>query len=92
MAADPESGTAHTGLAVARIGMLNSVIITLHEGSLADPVGELDVRIVSLSNGRETGLRRVEATIAATQDSLVYGYVNEPYPRVLVSRGLPVRK
>ncbi len=91
MAADPESGTAHTGKAVARIGP-DSVVITLHEGSLADPVGELDARIVSLSNGREIGLGRAEVVIAATRDSLVYGYVNHPYPRVLVSHGLPIRK
>lgn len=90
-AADPESGTAHTGEAVARIGP-DSVVITLHEGSLADPVGALEARIVSHSNGREIGSGRVEVVIAAARDSLVYGYVNDPYPRVLVSRGLPIRK
>jgi hypothetical protein len=91
VAADPESGTAHTGEAVARIGR-DSVVITLREASLADPIGELEARIVSLWNGREIGLGRADAVIAATRDSLVYGYVNDPYPRVLVSRRLPIRK
>ncbi len=88
---DPESGTAHTGEAVARIG-LDAVVITLHETSLTDPVGKLEARILSLSNGREIRLGRVNVVIAATRDSLVYGYVNDPYPRVLVSRGLPIGK
>jgi hypothetical protein len=91
MGADPKSGTAHTGEAVARIGPA-SVVITLHEGSLMDPVGKLEARILSLANGRESRLGGLEVVVAATRDSLVYGYVNDPYPRVLVSRGLPIRK
>lgn len=83
MAPDPGSGSAHTGRAITT-DAAGRVIVTLHEGSLADPDGRLETRVLSSRDGEEVGRTPVPMTITAVQDGRFYGYSEQPFPRVLV--------
>jgi hypothetical protein len=52
MAPDPRTGTAHTGLALGRRGD-GLLVATLHEGSLANPAGALEWRVLDPAWGVE---------------------------------------
>ncbi len=81
---DPESNTAHSGTFLARLGG-DVLAVTLHEGSLANPEGVLETRRISLSDGRESEASAASFIVVAERDSLTYGYMQHPYPKVVVS-------
>ena len=82
MAADPVTGTAHTGAFLTYIGG-DSVVITLHEGSLQDPAGRLETRYLSLANGRETQAAPTSVIIATTHGPFLYAFQNDPFPKLI---------
>lgn len=50
-----------------------------------------ELRILHLGDGRETGSGASDMVFAGRIGDAIIGYVNEPYPRVIISRGAAVR-
>ena len=84
MAADPETGSAHTAKDAALMGT-DRIGITLHEGSLANPEGSLELRIMSLEDGSELERRTATGMLAIVRDGLTYSYVNSPFPQITIT-------
>jgi hypothetical protein len=84
MNADPETGTAHTTLYATMIGP-GEIAVTLHEGSLANPLGTLQVRLLALNDGREVGALTVPAVPASMLHGQIAGFANHPFPRAIIA-------
>ena len=81
---DPKSGTAHSALYMARLGK-DVLGVTLHEGSLANPEGKLELRTLSLVDGHEIRASGSSMIVAAKRGLLEYGFVNHPFPQITVT-------
>jgi hypothetical protein len=84
MAPDPTSGSAHTAVDVSLPGN-DLIAITLHEGSVANPEGTLELRTLSLADGSEREPRNVTGILAAVRHRLEYRYVKNPFPQITIS-------
>lgn len=84
MAPDPSSGTSHYGNSITLLDD-DLVAITLIESnhSFADPWLRHEVRILSMTDGRELLRAPVGLAVAGARGRTLYGYVNEPFPRVV---------
>lgn len=83
LAPDPETGTAHTGEGMAPLDE-ETIAITLAEGALLrGSESELEVRLISLIDGRE--VRRLPSPVVfdGITDLLIYGHVYDPIPRIM---------
>ncbi|MHB1194550.1 MAG: NHL repeat-containing protein [Longimicrobiales bacterium] len=84
MAADPSSGTSHWGSAIALLDNdLAAIALSESNHSFADPWLRHEVRILSMTDGRELHRAPVGLAVAGARDGTLYGYVNEPFPRVM---------
>ena len=87
MGMDPKLGRANTITAIAPLGPA-SVVLTVHEASATDWDGHYTLLTADLETG-ETSSPHAEGLIAAKiVDDRIYGYVNNPFPKVVV-RNLP---
>lgn len=84
VAPDPASGTAHYGHYLVRLAP-DTIAITLRESGLANPEGQLEVRLFSLTDGRQISTSNASAVLAFRQRGREYSYVNHPYPQILVT-------
>jgi hypothetical protein len=85
-APDPESGTAHSGRAIAARDD-GALVVTLYEGSAEG--GAFEVRVLSAATGEEQARGPVRMMIAGADADAVTGWVNSPVPRVLRYDSLP---
>ena len=87
MGMDPKLGRANTITAIAPLGPA-SVVLTVHEASATDWDGHYTLLTADLETG-ETSSPHAQGLIAAKiVDDRMYGYVNNPFPKVVV-RNLP---
>jgi hypothetical protein len=82
MAADPATGTAHTGVSIAE--STDGILIVLHEGSLSDPDGSHELRVLDPSNGHELRRGPLPFVITDSAAGRLYGYGKVPFPQVFV--------
>jgi hypothetical protein len=85
MAADPSTGVASTVSALTP-GPDGTVVVTVHEGSLANPEGRLVTRVLHGTTGRQIRAEPAEAAWVAYRTGTLYGIQEEPYPRVISYR------
>ena len=88
MSPDSRDGSVHTGVAAAWAGP-DSLLLTLRLSSLTNPVGELEARILSVRTGEEIGVLTPDWVVATKEGGVFYGYVNHPFPQVIVSKDPP---
>ena len=81
LAPDPKTNTAHTTAALALVD--GYVYVTLHEGSLADPEGSLELRVLRLRDGVEIARQPAKVLVAGHAPGWVVGFGQTPYPRVV---------
>jgi hypothetical protein len=79
--ADPKTGTANKGAAVTTVG--DQVVVTLHEGSVSDPEGRLEARVLRLSDGVEVSRSSVPFRLMLVRGDRKYVVSENPFPRVL---------
>jgi hypothetical protein len=84
LAPDPESNSAHTTLSVVKDG--ETLVVTLAEATLQDPVGIMEWRILALADGRETVRRDASGILAASGPTRRVTFVNHPFPQVFVEQ------
>jgi hypothetical protein len=84
MAPDPATGTAHTAVDAALVGA-ELIGVTLHEGSVANPEGHLELRTISLEDGREHEPRKAAGILASVRHDRLYTYVNDPFPLITIA-------
>jgi hypothetical protein len=82
MRGDPETGTSHTA---RYLGSLNAdtVVVTLSESGLANPEGQLSIRLLSITDGNEIGEWYSPVVLAGVHAGRWYGYRDLPYPALL---------
>lgn len=82
MRGDPETGTSHTA---RYLGILNAdtVVVTLSESGLENPDGQLSIRLLSLTDGKEFGEWNTPVVLAGVHAGRWYGYRDLPYPALL---------
>jgi hypothetical protein len=82
MAPDPATGTVHTGKAIVQSS--EGILVVLHEGSLSDPDGKFELRVLDRSNGRELSRELLPFVITDSAAGHLYGYTTVPFPQVFV--------
>jgi hypothetical protein len=83
---DPATGTAHTTREVATTDD-GRVIVSLHEGSLADPEGRLELRVLRMDTGEEVGGQFSRFTVRHHGFGQIVAVDPSPWPRLLVYEG-----
>ena len=84
---DPKLGRANTISAVAALSD-ETVLLTLHEASSTDWSGRHSLIVVNLENGEHSASHPEGLIATKVVDGRLYGYVNDPFPRVVV-RNVP---
>jgi hypothetical protein len=77
------TNTAHIATAVT-VSARGELIVTLHEGSLANPAGRLEGRVFDLMTGAEIARRIIPVTIVAVRERSSIGFTQDPFPQVRV--------
>ena len=87
MGMDPDLGRANTISAVAALSD-ETVLLTLHEASSTDWLGRLSLIVANLENGEHSASHPEGLIATKVVGGRLYGYVNDPFPRVVV-RSVP---
>ena len=90
-AADPKTKTVHQSRALFKVDE-STIAVVISEHKLAGQVGDYDVRFLSLATGKEVRRGRSPALITNSTKFGFLGYVNVPFPRVIVYPSIPFRK
>lgn len=83
MGMDPEMDRANTIRAVAALSD-EAVLLTLHEASSTDWSGRHSLIVANLENGKHSASHPAGLIATKIAGGRLYGYVNDPFPRVVV--------
>ena len=87
MGMDPDLGRANTISAVAALSD-EAVLLTLHEASSTEWSGRHSLIVANLENGEQSASHPKGLIATKVVRGRLYGYVNDPFPRVVV-RSIP---
>ena len=86
VAVDPETGFAST-LAHVAGGYEGQLVVSVHEGSMTS--SRLAIGAIDAMSGAESMRKPFDMVVTAQVGDRLYGFVNDPYPRVKVLRVHP---